>query len=132
MALKTGVDHLRSGGLIGLALVESPDQATVRVPFFDGSLAVPRGIATMARRGRAPVIPLTATWREATPCVTFHAPLEIDARITDPAAADADLLGRLTATFETEARAAPAQGDLRMTEVIRQARATAASSSPAS
>jgi hypothetical protein len=132
VALKTAIDHLRAGGLVGLTLAPGRAQATVAVPFFGGTLTAPRGIASMARRAEAPVIPLTAGWRSGAPCVTFHAPLELDPTIADPAAAEVDLLRRLSATFEATARAAPSQGDRRLMAAIRQARAAAASSSPAS
>jgi hypothetical protein len=52
----------------------------------------------------------------------------------DPDAADpeADLLGRLLATFEAAARAAPSEGDGQLMATIAQAGAPTPSSSPAS
>jgi lauroyl/myristoyl acyltransferase len=131
VALKTAVDHLRTGGLVGLLLQHSRDQAAVPVPFFGGTLALPRGAAIMARRGGACVVPLTAAWATGRPRLTFHPPLELDTEATDPAAAEADLLARVAASFERAARADPMSGDRLLTAVIGQARRFA-SSAPAS
>jgi lauroyl/myristoyl acyltransferase len=134
LVLKTVVDHLRTGGLALLVLGGDADQATAEVPFFGGSLPVPRSIATMARHGRAVIIPITTAWAlgGASIRVTVHPPLELDKHAADQHGAERELLGRLLATFEAAARAAPEEGDRRLLEVSGQARRAGAATAPAS
>lgn len=85
--LKSAVDRLREGGIVGMAL-DSNFGATEPMSFLGGTLPTPRGAAALARITGAPVLPTTSRWsrRGARLEVEFHPALpepDIDRRDRD-------------------------------------------------
>jgi lauroyl/myristoyl acyltransferase len=74
--LKSAMDRLASGGVVGLAL-DAAFGRTEPMSFLGGTLSTPRGAAALARLSGAPVLPITGHWtdRGAGIRVTLHPPL---------------------------------------------------------
>ncbi|MGH0032078.1 MAG: hypothetical protein ACQGVC_19990 [Myxococcota bacterium] len=74
--LKSAVDTLRSGGVVGMSL-DAAFGKTEPMSFLGGMLPTPRGAAALARISGAPMVPVTSRWsdRGGRMQVKLHDPL---------------------------------------------------------
>ena len=118
-ALKAAVDRLRSGGRVSVMFAGAQGGGEVSAPFCGGTLNLTRGIACMARLGRARVFPVTARWRRgARPiALTIHPEVELSS-LEDRLAADRETMIRLATALEGELARAPEDAGPRVLSLV--------------
>ena len=111
-ALKWAVDHLEDRGAVGVPFVGDVSNG-LAVEVLGQDLTVARGIALLARRSGAPVVPITATWHRGRVELEAHRPVEWDRSSTAPVALDLAMLRALADQISGLARRRPEACDLR-------------------
>ncbi|HEU4594970.1 MAG TPA: lysophospholipid acyltransferase family protein [Pyrinomonadaceae bacterium] len=110
-AARTAMRLLKQGGTLGvLADLNTQEREGVFVPFFGHLACTTAGVATLALRTDATVIPVCAPWDEKRRRFVFHGGPVVELVRTGDAARDVELnTERFTAAIEGHVRAYPEQ-----------------------
>lgn len=124
IALKVGLDELRKGGVVVVALDGSQGQKDFTVPFLGRRIPLSRGMAVLSRLTGAPIVPCGVTWGEKDWTLDFRLfePVPLPA----PGSASPDewekqVLTAAASRFETIVRAFPGQTRLERLSVLADA-----------
>ena len=110
-AARNALKLLRGGGILGvLADLNAHPQEGVFVPFFGLPACTTAGVATLALRTDASVIPVCAPWHEEKQRFVFHGDPILELVRTGDHARDVEInTARFTAAIERQVRAYPDQ-----------------------
>ncbi len=110
-AARTAMKLLRQGGTLGvLADLNTQEREGVFVPFFGHLACTTAGVATLALRADATVIPVCAPWDEKRKKFVFHGGPVIELIRTGDHERDVEInTARFTSAIETHVRAYPDQ-----------------------
>jgi KDO2-lipid IV(A) lauroyltransferase len=111
MAARSALKLLREGGTLGiLADLNTQPHEGVFVPFFDRPACTTSGIAVLALRTDASVIPVVAPWHEERGRYVFHGSPAVELARTGDHERDVEInTARFTAAVEAQIRKYPDQ-----------------------
>lgn len=110
-AARAALRHLREGGMLGiLADLNAQKHEGVFVPFFGRAACMTAGVATLALRTDAAVIPISAPWNAERGRYVFHADPALEIIRTGDHERDVELnTAQYSAAIERHIRAHPEQ-----------------------